>query len=150
MPPSTTVAEIVRDLGVVLEDDRQARLIEEPETEEILALLRRRTVPVKPASLGELGVAAFAPTSGYAIERGTTLYGDACIPFVVEAWIECTKTHNTTGAVEVEFELWLNRSPSLALITGHSAKSGIVVRCGGFGGGSRVPSPRITTLGSVF
>jgi hypothetical protein len=137
---TTTVGEVVADLGFSLFDDRRARDLSRDEVAEVLTQLQREIPPVSAEALGYIGPNAFA--SSYAIKAGMASLSGANIPFVIEAWAVCNHGEGR-GENKAEIALWLNRSPSFAEIAGaiyggalFLKGCGIHQRIGGVGAGS--------------
>ncbi len=114
-PETTTVSEVVADLGFVLADDRRARDLGRDDTARVLAQLQGSTPSVAAGALGYIGPNAFGNV--HAIKTGTAVIGGARIPFVIETWATCSRSE-ARGQGKAEIALWLNRSPSFAEIAG--------------------------------
>ncbi len=114
-PETTTVTEVVADLGFVLADDRRARDLSRDDTARVLTQLQGSTPSVAAEALGHIGPNAFGNV--HAIKTGTAVIGGARIPFVIETWAVCSRS-DERGQGRAEIALWLNRSPSFAEIAG--------------------------------
>ena len=94
-PPDTTVAQVCRDLGFTLDDDRLARTIDPKAAEAILARLRKDTKPVPPQRLGAIGPTAYHGAFYKVRAAVTEMRSGAQIPYVVEVWASCTSLGDT-------------------------------------------------------
>jgi hypothetical protein len=130
-PADTTVARLCLELGFKLADDRLARTLSREDAAAILERLREGTKPVQPERLGPLGPGVYdgrcyAKAAGFTNERG------AAIPFVAEAWAECSPSERR-GDGSADVDLFLNRTPSLATILGAAQPAALLLRgCGLF------------------
>ena len=114
-PETTTVRLVVADLGFMLDDDRRARDLNRDDAAKVLARLQGAMPPVAAESLGYIGPGAFG--NSYVIKTGVAAIGGAHIPFVIEAWVVCSRS-DARGQGEAAIVLWLNRSPNFAEIAG--------------------------------
>lgn len=115
IPSDTTVSSAVRDLGLVIDDNRIARSIDPIEVGKILTGLRSLSPKVKPDKLGAIGPEAYKSSSGYSrsTNRFTRERG-IDIPYVAECWANCERS-DEYGVGDVDIRcLLLNRTPSLA------------------------------------
>jgi hypothetical protein len=129
-PACTTVARLCSELGFTLNDDRVARELNRDEATAVLDQLRHCTKPIDPKLLGAIGPAAYGSSRCYACEMGAARMRGAEIPFVVEAWAECTRPEKR-GDGSARLRLLLNRTPSAATVLANSVSRGLVVRgCG--------------------
>ncbi len=112
-PPTTTVAELVDELGSPSDDQRRANSLTLPQAEALLKRLRAAQQPVAPERLGQIG-----PDYGghHALKAGTVQSRGAEIPFVIEAWATCSKPEQRSERHRAEISLLLNRTPSAANI----------------------------------
>jgi Histidine kinase-, DNA gyrase B-, and HSP90-like ATPase len=125
---AATVHAVVAHLGFVLDDDRPARDLTRADAAEVLAQLQRAMPPVAPEALGYVGPDAFG--GSYAIKTGLAAIGGAHIPFVIEAWVECSRS-DSRGQGEAAIKLWLNRSPNFAEIASAVYGGALVLKgCG--------------------
>jgi DNA topoisomerase 6 subunit A-like protein len=127
--PSATVGDIAANLGFELDDPRLAQSITKHDAGAILERLRAAVAEPSPDCLGCLGPEAF-PTPGYARKDGKVSAGGIRIPYVIEAWAECTRvTERNKGTATVE--LYINRTVCLAHVHGDSDSVGIgIYGCG--------------------
>lgn len=142
----TPVASTVRDLchrvfDYDMEDDRRASEIGAVDAAAILKLLRAAVKPVGPADLGEIGREAFAfDRPGYAIcHRVAEFSSGARIPCVAEVWVGCERSPER-GRGESNIELFLNRTPSLAVLSATSYPECIIIK--GCGLDRRIDGPK--------
>ncbi|MBV8091875.1 MAG: hypothetical protein JO110_01320 [Acetobacteraceae bacterium] len=127
MPPETTVARLCRDLGFDIHDNRIARQLRRCDAEALLQRLRENNPPVPPERLGMLGPSASGERH-YAIKSSTTgLHDGAKIPYVTEAWAECTRSENR-GHGTARLQLLLNRTPSLAAVVVNSRSKELILQ----------------------
>jgi hypothetical protein len=116
-----TVADVCRDLGVRVDDDRPARSLSKLDAAMVLHALQAMRKPVRPQQLGELGATAFGYCAGYASKRGEARVSRAALPYVVEAWAGCVQPEDGPDGGEVPVYLHVNRTPTLARLAGWSA-----------------------------
>jgi hypothetical protein len=138
---TTTVSEVVDDLGFSLADDRRARDLSRDDVAKVLAQLQGGSPPVAAEALGNIGPNAFG-NAAYAVKTGVVAIDGAHIPFVIEAWAVCNRGEGR-GQGKAEIGLWLNRSPNFAEIAAaiyggalYLKGCGIHQRVGGVGAGS--------------
>lgn len=130
-PAHTTVASVCRDLGIDCDDERAARTLSPADAEHVLEALCASSKPVPPERLGFIGADFHPDWPGYARKAGVvSTQAGAKIPWVVEAWAHCVRSQQK-GQGNVEVDLIVNRSMTLASLHAVSFPSGIFVKgCG--------------------
>jgi hypothetical protein len=130
VPEDATVADVVGTLGFDLDDSRRARDLTKAEAAQVLDRLRAVSEPVPAGHLGHLGRDAIERAGGYALKMDTVHLFGAALPYVVEAWAVARRSPRK-GSGNIEVSLYINRTPTLARLTGYSHSSGVVVKgCG--------------------
>jgi Histidine kinase-, DNA gyrase B-, and HSP90-like ATPase len=109
-PRDATVADVCRDLGFVIADERLARRLNLDDATDVLTRLQADHLSIPPSKLGFLGPDAFRACYRRC-EADATIVG-ARIPFVVEAWASCHRAER--GAGDVRISLPLNRTPAIS------------------------------------
>jgi hypothetical protein len=116
-PAGTTVGEVAADLGLELEDDRQAKTLEREGVGNVLSVLRDNYKPVPPDKLGRLGEWAWG-YEGYGCKLGQVQTpAGALVPYVIEAWASAKKPEKK-GRCEASIILFVNRTRTIARLYG--------------------------------
>jgi hypothetical protein len=116
VPATTTVGELIGELGFNIDDNRPARSLNLHDADVLLRRLRKAQRPIPTQRLGQIGP-TLRPDACYARKSDTArLRGGAEIPFVVEAWATCTKPEQKSDRRPAGIRLLLNRTPSAANI----------------------------------
>jgi hypothetical protein len=119
--------------------DRPARELSCAEVGDALAQLRACNKEVSPKRLGLIGRSAFLQMPGYVIDRGVVKINDALLPFVLEAWVQCSKPE-TKGQGRLEVRLIVNRSMTAVTLNGDSTSDGLTLF--GCGLSHRIDGPK--------
>jgi hypothetical protein len=127
MPKTSTVGEVLADLGITYQDQRPVTSLTKDNINAVLKKLQSMHDPVDPSALGCIGDSLEGFT-GYAIERDThVIQSGACIPYVVEVWARCERIQGKASG-ELRIEVALNKSHTLAKIRGHADPQGLMFK----------------------
>jgi hypothetical protein len=138
-PPDATVADVCRDLGFIVADDRIARTLSLSDATEVLNKLQDDYQPVPANQLGFIGPDAY--DACYCRREGNAAISGAKIPFTVEAWAECSRAERGSGDAHVF--LLLNRTSAIsARLSGSSGGGRLGLSGCGLSRGADVPTGR--------
>jgi hypothetical protein len=132
-PASVTAAAVIRDLGLTPPDDLGNTLAHDLDNGmagKVLRAMQRQHKPIKPEQLGQLGD-PYHDTTGYARRAGIVIEeAGGHVPYVIEASVACELVEKR-GQGRVRYALVLNRSATLAQITGTSLPDYLTIKgCG--------------------
>jgi hypothetical protein len=121
-PAYATAAAVIRDLGLIPPDDLGDALAHDLDNDAVGNALRdmqRGRKPLKPEQLGALGK-VYRGAEGYARKAGITIEPTGGhVPYVIEASVVC-ELSESKGRGRVRYQLTLNRSATVAQLTGTS------------------------------
>jgi hypothetical protein len=146
-PPHATVADVCRDLGFAIADERVARTLNIGDATSVLYKLQESHQPIPPGQLGFIGPDAY--DACYCRREDIATIGGVALPFVAETWANCHRAERGSGSAYIS--LLLNRTPVVsAQLSGSSGSGRLGISGCGLNRGAEVPTGRYRIIVSLI
>jgi hypothetical protein len=151
-PEYTRASAVIRDLGLTPPEGLGNALAHNLDNDAVGALLRvmrQRHKPIKPEAIGRLGN-VYRGATGYAHKAGVVIEpAGGHVPYVIEASVACELSARK-GIGHVHYRLTVNRSATVAHITGTSQPDYLSIHGCGLDLAVRVPTGNYTVYLSLI